>query len=311
MPRKFFYFLLTLGCAVARAADPAAPPAATLAAPPAAEASDLVRVGGSDLLQTAIGEPLTRYIKQFHLRVTVDMLGSTPALEDLKSGKVQLAIVAAPVGQSAAPEGFKAIPFCFAVDYIVVNQANPLSSLTLRQVAGIFGESKEAIGDWKQLKLSGDWANRPIVAYSTSPDDGVVIEMLKYLALERQPMRPTVHILNTPDETIASVANSPNGIGLCGYDPSPLNKVLMISPDKEVTATKPPAAPTPDNIFTGAYPLRLPFFLVYKPANLAQVAPLVRLLLSDAYATRLRDAHFVPVPDLERNRALLGLDKSN
>lgn len=308
MLRKLFYVLLILGCTVARAADSAAPPAATA---PAAGNNTLIDVGGSDLLQLAVGEPLTRYIKQFHLNVAVDLHGSTPAVEDLKSGKVELAIVAAPIGQSAAPEGFKAIPFCFAVDYIFVNPANPLDSLTLRQVAGIFGESKEAIGEWKQLKLSGDWANRPIVAYSTSPDDGVVIEMLKYLVLDRQPLRPTVHILNTPDETIAAVGNSPNGIGLCGYDPGAPSKVLLISPDREVNATKPPAPPTPENISSGAYPLRLPFYLVYSPANQARVAPLLRLLLSDAYATRLRDAHFVPVPDLERNRALLGLDKPN
>ena len=32
--------------------------------------------------------------------------------------------VTAPAGQAAAPAGFKIIPLCFAVDYIIVNQAS-------------------------------------------------------------------------------------------------------------------------------------------------------------------------------------------
>jgi len=239
----------------------------------------------------------------------VDMLGSVPALDGLKSGKIQLAIVATPLGQKPAPDGCKAIPLCFAADYVIVNQANPLTALNLHQLSGIYGGLVEDIGSWSQLKLFGVWNSRPIVPYSTSPDDGIVVELLKYLVLDRKPMRSSVHVLNTPDETISAVAGSPNAIGLCGYDPGQPGKVkvLLISPDMDVVTGegRPAAPPTPENISGGDYPLRLPFYLVYNPADQARVMPLLRLLLSDTYAARLRDAHFTPLSDTERNRALL------
>jgi phosphate transport system substrate-binding protein len=314
MLRNFFYVLLASGCTLARAAAPAPAaadaPAATTAKP-AVDDISLIHIGGSDLLQTAVGEPLTRYAKQFHLDVQVDMLGSTPAMEGLKSGKIQLAIVAVPVGQNPAPPGCKAIPLCFTADYIIVNPANPITALSLRQVAGIFGAVQESIGSWSQLKLAGEWADRPIVPYSTSLDDGVVIEMLKFLALDQKNLRGSVHVLNTPDEVFSAVKNSPLAIGLCGYDPGPPFKVLLLSSDKTVTSStsQTAVAPTPENIFSGEYPLRLPFYLVYNPANKTALLPFLRLVLSDAYAARLREAHFIPLTDTERNRALLGLDK--
>jgi len=328
MLRKIFYALLAGHCALAHAAAPT-PPAASGAsatnradsAPASATAAStktntastgLIRVGGSDLLETVIGEPLTRYAKQARLNIIVDMIGSPPAMDGLKSGDIQLAIVAVPVGQKPAPDGFKAIPFCFAVDYVIVNQANPLTALNLRQLSGIFGNGSENINSWSQLKLSGDWASRPITGYATSDEDGIVVEMLKYLALNRQPLRSNIHILTTPDDVIKSVASSENGqnaIGVCGYDPGPPNKVLLISPDKTATVSKDAVRPTPENIFNGDYPLRLPFYLIYNPADQARVLPLVRLLLGDTYAARLSDAHFIPLPDTERNNSLLELDK--
>lgn len=313
MLRPLFYLLLASASSLTGADTPTSTPvpsAAVLAVKTTAETSGLIHIGGSDLLQTAVGEPLMRYAKQFHLDVIVDLQGSTPALDNLKSGKMQLAIIAAPVGQNPAPPGFKAIPFCFTADYIIVNSTNPLTALNLRQVAGIFGAVKESIGSWNQLKLAGEWADRPIVPYSTSRDDGVVIEMLKFIALEQKDLRSSVHVLNTPDEVFSAVKNSPAAIGLCGYDPGAPFKVLLLSPDKSAGAgTSQAAAPSPENIASGEYPLRLPFYLVYNPANKMALLPYLRLVLSDAYATRLREAHFIPLTDADRNRALLGLDK--
>ncbi len=341
MLRNFFYLALAGVCATARAAAPAGPPpaaspaASSSSAPapapasPSAATSGLIRVEGSDLLETAIGEPLSRYAKQFHLNVFVDMFGSPPALDDLKSGKAQLGIVAVPVGENPAPDGFKAIPFCFAADYIIVNSTNPLTALTLRDLGGVFGSTGEDIMYWNQLKLSGDWITRPVTVYSTSPDDGDVVELLQFFALDRKSLRPNVHVLNTPEEVVKAVANSPDAIGLIGYDPGPKSnvKVLLISPDNTATANKPAATPTPENILSGDYPLRLPFYLVYKPADLANIKRLLSLLLAPSAAPAtptlfgdtvnppdivksLRDQHFIPLPETNRQRALLELDSA-
>jgi phosphate transport system substrate-binding protein len=276
-----------------------------------------VHVGGSDLLQTAVGEPLTRYVQATHLDVLVDLQGSVPALTALKEGKIQLAILTAPLGQTPWTKDFKAIPLCFSVDYIIVNQANPLNALTLRQIASVFGESKQGPTTWGDLQASAEWAARPVVPCATSTDDGLVLEMFKNEILGGNALRPTVHVLASAREMLKTVADNPNAIGLGGYDPGPPNKVLQISSaDAAVAAArvlatgsaKGAARPTPENVSSGEYPLRLPFYLVYNPADQARILPLLRLLLSDEYAARLQAEHYVPVPDTERNRARLELD---
>lgn len=315
--RKFPYVLLLGGWAIARAADLAAttPPDAAAPVPAAnltAPISDIVHVGGSDMLQTAVGEPLTRFAHDTHLNVKVDMLGSVPALSGLKEGSIQLAVLVAPLGQAAAPAGYKIIPLCFAVDYLIVNPANPLNSLDVHQLAGVFGQNELSINTWGDLQASADWIARPVAPCSTSTDDGLVLEIFKHEILGGNALRPGVHILNTAEEMVREVTENPNAIGLGGYDPGPPSKVLLISSAKTGATGAGGAVgavpPTPENVANGDYPLRLPYYIVYKPADKARVLPLLRLLLSDEYAARLRAEHFVPVPDTERNRAVLELD---
>jgi len=308
--------LLAAGWAVARAAEPApSPPLAGMAPRSVALSSDLVHVAGSDMLQTAIGEPLTRYAQDARLKVKVDLQGSMPALSGLKAGKIQLAILTAPLGQPPAPKEFKVIPLCFAVDYIIVNQANPLNVLDLRQLSSVFGLSEQGGMTWGTLQVGADWAARPIVPCSTSTDDGLVIEIFKNEILGGNALKPTVRILNTAREMVKTIVDNPNAIGLGGYDPGAPCKVVQISTTSSAASAavssgsaKGAAHPTPEAVFSGDYPLRLPFYLVYKAADKASVLPLLRLLLSDEYAARLQAEHFVPVPDTERNRARLELD---
>jgi phosphate transport system substrate-binding protein len=324
-PHKFFYFSLLGGWTLARAADPAPPvapagsPPASVAAQPAATTPGMVRVGGSDLLQTAVGEPLAHYVKQARLEVKVDLQGSVPALNALKDGTIQLAILTAPVGQEPAPKGFKVIPLCFAVDYILVNPANPLNALDLRQLAAVFGENEQGGTTWGELQASADWAAKPVAPCATSTDDGLVIEMFKNEMLGGNALKGTVQVMKTAQTMVKTVAENPNAIGLGGYDPGASSKVkvlLISSANAPVTATsglttggsKGAASPTPENVASGAYPLRLPFYLVYKPADQARVQQLLQLLLSDEYAARLQAEHFVPVPDTARSRARLELD---
>ncbi len=318
-------------CAVAIAATPtttpAAPgttvkspaPAAPAATTPSTPASDIIHVGGSDMLQTAVGEPLTRYLQQQpNLKAKVDLQGSVLALSGLKSGKVQVAIIAAPVGQIPAPAEFKTVLFCYQADYIIVNQDNPLKALDLNQAASVFGTTQQAYTIWGQLQLTAEWADRPIIAYSTSTDDGVVVELFKNIALKGSALKGTVRVANSPQEMLKNIASNPNAIGLGGFDPADPGKVkvlLLANPNTSTNAVgnagRDAVAATPDNVFNGSYPLRLPYYLVYNPADKARVLPILQLLLSPDYAGFLLKEHFIPLSDTERNRALLELDKPN
>ncbi len=330
-PRTILCLLLAgAGSVLAAAPAPTAAPATATTAKPAASSTtapvpakpvaapdNIIHIGGSDLLQTAIGEPLTRYVQQKHLAVKVDMAGSIPALSKLKTGEVQLAILDAPLGQAPAPKEFTAIPLCFAVDYIVVNQTNPINALDLREVAAVFGSTQRTAVDWGDLQAPPDWAAQPILACTTSTDDGLVLEIFKNEVLSGTAFLHTVHILGTAREMIKTVTDNPTAIGLSGFDPGPPCKVLLLSNSQSAlkatnssttAAAKGAAQPTAQNIYTGDYPLRLPFYLVFKPADKARILDLLRLLLTDEYATNLANEHFVPVPNTERQRSSLELD---
>jgi len=333
--RLFIFVSLTCGWSVATAANSVsaaassastAKPATTASSaasarpkPAPAPVSDFIHVGGSDMLQTAVGEPLARYVQQHpDMKVSVELAGSVVALSGLKKGVTQLAIIASPVGQIPAPAEFKAVLFCYSADYIIVNKDNPLNALDLNQVASVFGTTQQSYTLWGQLHLTAEWAPRPIIAYSTSTDDGVVIELFKNQALRGTALKPTVRVTKSPQEMIKNVADNPNAIGLGGFDPATPGKVkvvLLALPNSTTgpAAAKDPVAPTPENVFSGAYPLRLPFYLVFNPADKARVLPLLNLILSPEFAGYLRQEHFIPLSDTERNRALfdLELDKPN
>ena len=283
-------------------------------AQPAPIADTAIHVRGSDLLQTAIGEPLTRYAQQAHLAMDVDMRGSIAALSGLKSGTVQLAIVDAPPGTLPAPKEYTAIPLCFAADYVIVNAENPLNALDMGQIAAVFGSTKRSATIWGDLRAPADWAARPIFACTTSTDDGVALEMFKNEALGTSELLPTIRIMPTAHDLIKVVADTPAAIGVCAYDPGPPNKVLLLAklPDSSsISAPVPNAArPTAENLLSGDYPLRLPFYIVFRPEDKTRVLPLIRLLLGDEYAAHLTAEHFIPVPDTIRNRSLLELDNS-
>ncbi len=67
-----------------------------------------------------------------------------------------------PLGITTATGSFDTPYQAFALG-VFVNKANPLSRLTLKQVAAIFGCGPgRNIRTWGQLGLTGEWANKPI-----------------------------------------------------------------------------------------------------------------------------------------------------
>jgi len=66
-------------------------------------------------------------------------------------------------------------------------------------------------------------------------------------------------------------------------------------------------APTDENIYNGDYPLRLPFYIVYKPANLGAGAGAAAGVVERGFSAHFAEQHFTPMPETARKRSLLGL----
>jgi ABC-type phosphate transport system substrate-binding protein len=125
--------------------------------------ADKIEVVGSDLLDGAVVKPLEAFAESKHLEVGIDLFGSIPAMSQLRNDEAQLAFVARPDDGKFELEGYKIIPFAYQVAVIVVNDNNPLSELSLKQLGGVFGASSEQYyGRWGELGLAGNMATRSI-----------------------------------------------------------------------------------------------------------------------------------------------------
>ena len=84
-------------------------------------------------------------------------------------------------------------------------------------------------------------------------------------------------------------------------------KLLQVSdgrPGRSLTAY----TPTEMNIYNGDYPLSLPITLYIRKDQLAAYAPLVRWVLSEEVAVKLRERGLSPTPPALRSRLLQRLD---
>jgi phosphate transport system substrate-binding protein len=249
-------------------------------------------------------------VQQNGLDVKVDFFGTVPALAQLKQDKVLLAVVAAPDGQQPSSKDFVVVPYAYQVAYILVNADNPITEIDRDQLIGVFGVGQTDINTWSQLGLSGEWTTRSIIEETTSSDDGVVLELFKHTILAGADLNPGVLVLKSGMELVKAVADNPNILAVGRYVPDK-GKALYVSfehTSASATGSKVSFAPTVENVYNGDYPLRLPFYIVYKPANKDKVRQLVLELLSEEFAGHLKAQHFMPVPDTVRKRSVLELD---
>jgi ABC-type phosphate transport system substrate-binding protein len=240
----------------------------------------------------------------------------------MRDGKMDLAIVAAPSGQALPiPPGYEKMDFCFQVAYIVVNPDNPITEIDRDDLVGVFGAGEETdISRWEQLGLAGSWSLRAVLPVSSNSNEGVVLELFKYTILGQIQLKPTVMVLNSSADVDKYIGDNPNAIAITRYVPDTEGKALLVSIGNSAASSTPGVGdtgatsvsfePSPENVYDGDYPLRLPFYVVYKTSEKVQLRELLRVLYSDDFTSSLSDNHFMPVPDTVRKRNLLELDSA-
>ncbi len=286
-----------------------------------------VEVAGSDLLQVAVGEPLAKFAQKTGLDLKVDFTGTIPALAQLKADKVLMAVIAAPVGQQPTGSDLVVLTYAYQVAYILVNTDNPVTEVDRDELIGVFGTTGADINQWSQLGLAGEWSSRSVLAVATSNDDGVVIELFKHTILGGTPMKESVVSLKSGADLPKMITDNPNIIAIGRYAPEQAKALYVAferaavsklpgttgtgaTPGVVTGGSKASFAPTEDNVYNGDYPLRLPFYIVYKPANKEKVRQLLQVLFGDEFTAHLREQHFMAVPDTVRKRTLLELDNA-
>ena len=164
---------------------------------------------------------------------------------------------------------------------VFVHASNPLARITLDQLDAILSDArrrgeKKAILTWGDLGAPGEWAARPIRAYTHRLPNGIDYFIQKTVARGADFKRAVVELPMRrgdlgPDEVIAeAVAGDPAGLGFASFAAvTPALKTLALAE----TARGPFFAGTPEEVATLRYPFARPIFIVIDRAPGQPVAP--------------------------------------
>jgi ABC-type phosphate transport system substrate-binding protein len=259
-----------------------------------------IRVGGSDLLATHFGAALAEYAEARGLDVTTDFSGSFPGVEGLRSGELDLAIVAVPDGMEVPGGDFRSEYVGAKVLAVVVSTGNPLTQVTLRQLGGVFGESEATnVTRWGQLGLTGEWANRSIVVEAISSDSqSLALDLFRHTVLGSRTIRRNVSQFADIEVIRRRFQQDNNGIALLHLVPSDARGLKILSVARNETDFAQP--PGPASVASNEYPLRLPLYLVFAPGKGERLKELLRFIVSEEASQALVASGLMPLPAASR-----------
>ncbi|TAL84576.1 MAG: LysM peptidoglycan-binding domain-containing protein [Rhodanobacter sp.] len=231
-----------------------------------------------------------------HGRIELQPFNTASGIDAVVSGRADLAGSARGSDGSAEDAQLKFIPVAWDGLVIVTNAANPVRSLTLKQVHDIY---YGLIHNWKQV----GGRNAPIDVYAVaSPGDGVEFSLRKLLfGRGNQPVAAPRLYLNT-HQLEAGVQLNPNGMGAATLSDIRGNRKLKALAINGI-------APTVANIADGSYPLYTPLYLVLNPRSpkAAKIEDFIEFVQSASGRAALRRNAVLPFQD---GRALVRMDSA-
>jgi ABC-type phosphate transport system substrate-binding protein len=266
--------------------------------------NETIRLSASDLLAEYVEAPLQDFSELNGFQLKFESVGSLPALDRLRDGETDLAIVAIPKTDEMPGDELKLYPFAFDAAVLVINEINPLNEISTEYLGGIYGSEEEFnFSRWGELGITG-WGNRNIKPIVATNEKSIAFELFKFHTIKTGVLRPSVAFVSESEveELILSDAST---IGLLSRIPERAGlKTLMVARVEGAPAF----APTAENVFYGDYPIRLAFYIAFNSRDEAKVRPVVRALLSDVVADTLRERNLFPLPDSIRQKLLIDLD---
>jgi phosphate transport system substrate-binding protein len=232
--------------------------------------------------------------------------GSRPGLDELKAGRAQLALCVLAPGEEQAVADFERVVVAYHRVVVLLPAAAPVEQLTVAQLAGIFGVGGPlSILEWGGLGAEGEWRAARVAPQVLAGGTGIVAEYFRHVVLEGRAWRPNVGRFDRLADLAASFGGESRAIALA---PTVLPaggpaRIAAIA----ARAGEPAFLPTPQNLHSGDYPLRLPLVGVFRREAADTVRPLLRFLASDDAAAAFEQAQVAPVPAAVRRQRLAAL----
>jgi phosphate transport system substrate-binding protein len=221
-------------------------------------------IKGSDTLGAKLVPQLAEEFKAQHAGTTFDIAaeGSTTGIAAIIDGTAQIGMSSRPAKPeeiaTATAKNIDLKPSTVAYDGIavIVNSANPVKSLTRKQVEQIFtGE----IGDWSAV---GGSAGK-ISVYTRNTSSGTYSEF-KELAMKKRDYARDSQKMAGNEQIASEVSKNANGIGYVGLAYTKATGIKVVSIDG--------AVPSKESVLNKSYPFARPTFYYTNgdPAGLAK-----------------------------------------
>lgn len=274
---------------------------------------------GSDTLATLMAFWAADFSQHYpSVNLQLQAAGSSSAPTALASGAAQLgpmsrAMKASEIDAFVQHYGYPPLAVPVAMDALVllVNQDNPLLGLNVQQLDALFSithrcGATQPINHWRELGLTGPWAQRPVLRYGRNSASGTY-GFFKQQALCGGDFLPQVNELPGSASVVQAVATSVQAIGYAsiGFRASGVRMVPLAAQGTDYVA------PTAENIRSGRYPYtRYLYIYVNKapnqPLDALTLAFLERVLSTTGQGLVSQDG-YLPLPETVRQQARLQL----
>jgi phosphate transport system substrate-binding protein len=168
---------------------------------------------------------------------------------------------------------------------VYVNEANPITELTLDQLGGIFtGKTK----NWKEV----GGPDAPIIIYSRENSSGTY-EFFKEHVLKGQDFAASAQTMQGTAVLLQAVAKEKNGIGYGGAAYGAGAKTIKVKKDEN----SPGVAPTEETVLNQSYPIwRYLYNYVNPELDKGDIAKYLAWIRSDEGQKLVKEIGYYPLP---------------
>lgn len=263
----------------------------------AKEPSGSIQIKGSDTMVN-LGQAWAEVFNIFHPGVTVAVTGggSGTGFSALIGGTCDIAETSRTIKKKEKAmlqqKGIEFFEVKVALDglAVVVNPKNPVSGLTIDQMADIFTGK---ITNWKEV----GGPNIPIVILSREVNSGTHIYFKEHVLRkgnEKGPeeFSPTALLMPSSQAIADEVAQNVNAIGYYGIGYVTLRqKALAVAKDADSEYVQ----PTPENVKSGHYPISRPLLMYTCGEPKGVIKAFIDFVLSDEGQAIVSKVDFVPL----------------
>jgi len=272
---------------------------------------------GSDTMNNEMTLWAEGYLAHYpNVQIEIEGKGSSTAPPALVSGTSHFGPMSRQMKGKEVDEfekryGYKPTGLATSIDMLAVyvNKDNPIKCLTLQQADAIFSKTRKGgyekdIKTWGDLGLKGEWANKPISIYGRNSASGTYGYFKKH-ALFKGDYKDSVKEQPGSSSVVQGVASDKYAIGYSGIG---YKTADVLAVPLAASANGKCISATPDNAYTGEYPLARFLYMYVNQKPGSAMDPLRREFIkyvfsNDGQSDVVKDGYY-PIPATIANEQL-------